>query len=71
MIRRARAHAPSSVAARIGRVDKLNLTLRPCRAADAKSGVAVKRTAPEKSSVGLIEAEEITDESSDDLADVG
>lgn len=41
------------------------------RAADAKSGGAVKRNAPEKSSVGVIDAEEALDASGDDLADVG
>jgi hypothetical protein len=41
------------------------------RAAEAKTGTPVKRGAPERSSVGLVEAEEGLDESSDDLADVG
>ncbi len=41
------------------------------RAADAKSGPPVKRGAPEHSSVGLVEAEEALDDSSEDLADVG
>ena len=43
------------------------------RAADVKSGGAgaAKRGAPEKSSVGVIDAESMLDESADDLADVG
>jgi hypothetical protein len=41
------------------------------RAADVKSGGGAKRGTPEKSSVGVIDAEAMLDESADDLADVG
>lgn len=42
------------------------------RANDVKLGVAVKRTAPEKSGVGEIESPDVSgDESADELLDVG
>lgn len=41
------------------------------RAADAKTGAPVKRGTPERSSVGLVDAEDAADDGSDELAEVG